>query len=55
MERGDYVLLPADKIVTMHVGTVWRELDLNWPDSQATEETGNIVVFADFKTDYDTK
>jgi hypothetical protein len=53
--HSDYVLLPADKIVTMHVGTVWRELDLSWPESQPNEETGNVVVFADFKPGHDTK
>ena len=53
--HSDYVSLPADKIVTMNVGTVWRELDLSWPESHASEETGNIVVFADFKPGYDSK
>ena len=53
--HNDYVLVGADKIVTMHSNTVWREMDLSWPDSQPTAETGNIVVFADFKPGNDTK
>jgi len=35
-------------------GTIWRELDLDWPDEQEELETENIV-FADFKNDNETK
>lgn len=47
-------LIDTDKIVTMHKGSVWRELDLAWPDiedntDEEFDETGNTVVFADFK------
>jgi hypothetical protein len=50
--EGD--LLDSDKIVTMHHGSVWRDLDLQWPDiedvtEEPEEESGNTVVFADFK------
>lgn len=51
--EGD--LLNSDKIVTMYHGSVWRDLDLQWPDIEDVteelndEETGNTVVFADFK------
>jgi hypothetical protein len=47
-------LINTDKIVTMHHGSVWRDLDLQWPDieditEELEEESGNTVVFADFK------
>lgn len=53
--HSDYVSANADKIVTMQHGIVWRELDLNWPNLEPSEETGNIVVFADFTSDNETK
>lgn len=48
-------LINSDKTVTMYNGNVWRELLLQWPDSEDIvdntnkEEFGNTVVFADFK------
>ena len=53
--HSDYVLLDADKVVTMHSSGAWRELDLTWTESEPAAETGNIVVFADFKSTDDTK
>lgn len=53
--HNDYVLLEKDKIVSMHSNTAWRELNLSWPESEHNTETGNIVVFADFKPSNDTK
>lgn len=47
--HGDYVSLPADKIVNMQGKNIWKDLDLNWPELNDKIETGNIVVFADFK------
>lgn len=58
LTHSDYVALDADKIVNMHAHSVWRDLELNWNDeSQSTlqNDNGNIVVFADFKPDNDTK
>jgi hypothetical protein len=51
--EGD--LLDNDKVVTMHRSSVWRDLELQWPDIEDIteeldeEEFGNTVVFADFK------
>lgn len=45
----------ADKIVNMHSNTLWRELNLSWPDTESSAETGNVVVFADFKNNDDPK
>lgn len=53
--HSDYVTLPADKIVAMPANTVWRELDLVWPDSDTVTETGNVVVFRNFKPEHETK
>lgn len=53
--HSDFVSLETDKIVSMHASNVWRELELMWPESAEKSETGNIVVFADFKPNDDTK
>lgn len=53
--HSDYVSVTPDKIVTMHANSIWRELDLDWSENKSTQETGNIVVYADFKQDNDTK
>jgi hypothetical protein len=53
--HSDYMLLATDKVVTMHSAGAWRELELAWSEPDTTTETGNIVVFADFKSDHDTK
>ena len=52
--HSDFVLLEADKVVPMHAGATWRELDLGW-DNQPTTQTGNIVVFQDFNPANETK
>jgi hypothetical protein len=51
----DHELINSDNVVIMPPASAWRELDLEWTDTPATEETGNIVVFADFKRDDETK
>jgi hypothetical protein len=54
-------LIDTEKVVTMHKSSVWRELDLGWPDNEddatdtLVDENGNTVVFADFKKLDDTK
>lgn len=53
--HSNYVLADADKIVSMHNNNHWREIDLIWPETKLVEETGNIVVFADFKPGNETK
>ena len=53
--HNDYVSLDTDKIVAMPGNTVWRELDLVWPGSEISTETGNVVVFLDLKPCNDTK
>ena len=51
----DVKLMDSDKVVAMHQTSAWRELDLAWPDAVDNNETGNTVVFADFKRSDDTE
>jgi len=53
--HSTYMMSDADKIVSMHTNNQWREIDLVWPETKNSEETGNIVVFADFKPGNETK
>jgi len=46
----------TDKVVAMHQSSIWRDLDLAWPDIEDNSDDedldnpqGNTVVFADFK------
>lgn len=55
LAHSDYVVVDADKIVSMNPSVAWRELNLSWAESPASNETGNIVVFADFKPNNETK
>lgn len=49
--HSDYISVKTEKIVNMHANTVWRELNLSWPETTASSGTGNIVVFADFNNE----
>jgi hypothetical protein len=53
--HSDYVSLDADKILTMRAGGAWRDLDLSWPETETSDASGNIVVFANFKSDHEAK
>ena len=44
-----------DNVVAIPQATAWRELDLAWTDDEAGNESGNVVVFADFKKPNETK
>ena len=39
----------SEKVLSIPQTTSWRELELAWADSDTSNNTGNIVVFADFK------
>ena len=45
----------SDNVVAIPQATAWRELDLSWTDDLADDDTGNVVVFADFKQPNETK
>jgi hypothetical protein len=51
----DVQLIDTDKVVAMHRASAWRDLNLAWPDDTVLGETGNTVVFADFKRSDDTE
>jgi hypothetical protein len=51
----DLALIDSDKVVTMPQASTWRELDLCWTVADTNTDTGNTVVFADFKKNDDTK
>jgi hypothetical protein len=53
--HSEYMAVDANNIVNIQSNVFWKELDLLWPDSKQQHETGNIVVFADFKSDNDSK
>lgn len=45
----------SEKIVNMRSGTAWRDLELAWPNADEPVDSGNTIVFADFKASDDTK
>ena len=56
--HSDIVPVESEKIVSMPSGTAWRDLEMDWDlatDEPVANETGNIVVFADFKQPNETK
>lgn len=55
LAHSDFVLTESEKIVSMQSTTAWRDLDLAWEDLPASADHGNIVVFADFKPNNETK
>lgn len=55
LAHSDFVSPDAENIVSMSQNTVWRDLELNWTDLPTTDDTGNVVVFADFKRPDETE
>jgi hypothetical protein len=51
----DPELIDTDKVLNLPKATLWRDLDLAWTMPDATVDTGNTVVFADFKKSDDAK
>ena len=45
----------SDNVVSIPQATAWGELDMAWTDDVANDESGNVVVFADFKKPNETK
>jgi hypothetical protein len=48
-------LIDTDKVLTMPKATIWRDMDLSWSIADLSTDSGNTVVFADFKKNDDTK
>ena len=51
----DPTLIDSDKVLTLPQATTWRDLDLGWAVTDTVADSGNTVVFADFKKSDDTK
>ena len=55
----DSDLIDTDKVLSIHKSSVWRELDLAWPDiednTEELDESGNTIVFANFRKSDDTE
>jgi len=50
LTHSDFVPVEdSEKVLSIPQTTSWRELELAWPEPQTSTDTGNIVVFADFK------
>jgi hypothetical protein len=45
----------SEKVLSIPPSTDWRELELAWSDSPASNSAGNVVMFADFKQPDETK
>jgi hypothetical protein len=48
----------SEKILSISHGGVWKDLEMAWtdePETDTTDATGNIVVFADFKRTNETE
>jgi hypothetical protein len=44
-----------DNVVAIPHTTVWRDLEMSWADDKASDDSGNVVVFADFKQPNETE
>lgn len=55
LTHSEIQAMDSDKIVAMASGTSWRDIEMAWQDMPATDATGNVVVFADFKQPNETK
>ena len=55
LAHSDFALSESEKVVSMQTTTAWRDLDLAWSDLPPSMDHGNIVVFADFKPNNETK
>jgi hypothetical protein len=51
----DLDLTDSEKILSIPQCNAWRDLELAWPDKDSEDDSGNVVVFADFKQTDDTK
>jgi hypothetical protein len=53
LTHSDFVPVESDKVLS--IPQSWRDLELDWPKEPTADNTGNIVVFADFKQSDETK
>ena len=55
LAHSDFALPESEKVVSMQTTMAWRDLDLAWSELPPAIDHGNIVVFADFKPNNETK
>jgi hypothetical protein len=55
LTHSDFELPNSTKVVAMSNSVAWRDVELAWAQTSAESDTGNSVVFADFKNTDDTK
>jgi hypothetical protein len=55
LTHSDFAVVNSDNVVSIPQATAWREVDLEWPDDCEDDNSGNVVVFADFKKPNDTE
>lgn len=50
----DQRIFQTEQVLALPQSSAWRDLDLAWPESTTDTDSGNVVVFADFKN-HETK
>lgn len=55
LTHSDFELADSDNVVAIPQATAWRDLELAWPDESTSDNSGNVVVFADFKQPNETE
>ena len=56
LTHSDFLPVNSDNVVSIPQATAWREVNLEWPDDLDDDDnSGNVVVFADFKKPDDTE
>ena len=55
LTHSEFAPANPDNVVAISQATAWRDLDLAWVDDTTDDDTGNVVVFADFKQPNETK
>ena len=55
LTHSEIALANSDNVVAIPQATAWRDLELDWADDFVDDNTGNVVVFANFKQPDETK
>jgi len=55
LTHSDFESTNFDNVVAIPQSTAWRDIDLAWPDEPTNTDSGNVVVFANFKQTNDTE
>jgi hypothetical protein len=51
----DSALTNSEKVLSIPQHNAWRDLELAWPDIPGKDDSGNVVVFANFKQPNETE